>query len=988
MFRVAAVTGLLLAICIFPAGATTILVPSQQSTIQGGIYLANNGDTVLVSPGTYSEHITFLGKNIVVKSQDGPLSTIIQAANTNRPIVRFQSGEPCAATLEGFTVRNSHDSSAVLIANSGATLRGNIFTNNTTVRDGGAVNALNGDTLFVLNNIFRANASTGGYTGGALHVLGMPMIIRGNQFLNNTAVTGGAAWLGASSYAVIDHNLMVGNVSTLNQASVIFFSVLTGGGFYNNTVTQDTTRQTGTWSSALVVSHCENYDFNNNIIVNNVSSKGIFGYHSLDCQATYNDVWGNGTDYDSISPGIGSISVDPLFYGGNPYSHTLSFNSPCINAGDPASPLDQDGSIADMGAYYFGYNIGYLSGIVLDSLSSPLEGAEVTALNTIYRDTTDITGSYLIRGLVCDRTHNIEFTHGGYVDSTLADIAVNPNETTFIDPLQLRLFEYGWVTGVVEDIAQFPLAGVAITVEGTSILDTTDGSGQFMLDLLPSDQSYSLHIVRDGYIEKILPDIIVGRLDTVHLGIITLERDPSDWFIMGDINGDGDATPLADVVYGYNYLRGGTAPPVTVQCGSHNYFAAGDVDADCNFDQDDMWYLAWDLLGLQNTYSPCPDCPQPATDPVLDPSGTDPGAPDTVFFGYVDGSLVKANLYLGAMIPIFIKNDEAIGAAHIPFAADTSDFIYVGGGGTMSYPHIFDRWPNGGFLQEEPNQPLPGQVSASLLGWRSHATDVPCINTNGAYQMVGYFSAASRPNNDLVGDTVEVFAGHHSRIGGVAFSDSAGLHEWQPVVAPGKIQYVTGMPRISVSPSPMTIYAEANTITTSNFYITASGPSDLWYAIGPNPSWTSFDHMQKIVQASRTDTVVITFDTNGLPLGLNSGVITIGSNDSTNGYYTYVPVNLYVGAYPHGDCQYAVGDINGASGFNGVDVVYAVSYFKGGGAPPYLCECPTGSGNIWFVAGDVNASCNFNGVDVTYMVSYFKGGPGPHPCPDCPPVIR
>ena len=83
-------------------------------------------------------------------------------------------------------------------------------------------------------------------------------------------------------------------------------------------------------------------------------------------------------------------------------------------------------------------------------------------------------------------------------------------------------------------------------------------------------------------------------------------------------------------------------------------------------------------------------------------------------------------------------------------------------------------------------------------------------------------------------------------------------------------------------------------------------------------------------------------------------------------------------------CQYVVGDANGNNAFNGLDVVYSVSYFKGGPQPPYTCECTPG--HTWFVAGDVNASCNFNGLDVSYMVSYFKGGPAPHPCADCPPA--
>ncbi len=85
-----------------------------------------------------------------------------------------------------------------------------------------------------------------------------------------------------------------------------------------------------------------------------------------------------------------------------------------------------------------------------------------------------------------------------------------------------------------------------------------------------------------------------------------------------------------------------------------------------------------------------------------------------------------------------------------------------------------------------------------------------------------------------------------------------------------------------------------------------------------------------------------------------------------------------------GGCSYVIGDANGNGSFNGLDVVYSVTYFKGGPLPPYSCECTPG--NTWFVAGDVNNSCSFNGLDVSYMVTYFKGGPIPLACGDCPPV--
>ncbi len=87
-------------------------------------------------------------------------------------------------------------------------------------------------------------------------------------------------------------------------------------------------------------------------------------------------------------------------------------------------------------------------------------------------------------------------------------------------------------------------------------------------------------------------------------------------------------------------------------------------------------------------------------------------------------------------------------------------------------------------------------------------------------------------------------------------------------------------------------------------------------------------------------------------------------------------------------CDYTVGDVNGSNSYNGLDITYGVSYFKGTGPDP---QCPFGSCPIppcdaFFYCGDVNGSCNYNGLDITYGVAFFKGGAAPIPCPACPPV--
>lgn len=95
-----------------------------------------------------------------------------------------------------------------------------------------------------------------------------------------------------------------------------------------------------------------------------------------------------------------------------------------------------------------------------------------------------------------------------------------------------------------------------------------------------------------------------------------------------------------------------------------------------------------------------------------------------------------------------------------------------------------------------------------------------------------------------------------------------------------------------------------------------------------------------------------------------------------------------IGAYyflQAGYCEYVIGDVNGSSSYNGLDITYGVAYLKGGSPPLYECNCPPHG--VWFVSGDVNASCSYNGLDITYGVSYLKGIQTElFPCPDCPPV--
>ncbi|MDZ7391616.1 MAG: right-handed parallel beta-helix repeat-containing protein [candidate division KSB1 bacterium] len=99
----------------------------------------------------------------------------------------------------------------------------------------------------------------------------------------------------------------------------------------------------------------------NNIISHN-SESGMYRNtaHSLgNPMIQYNDYYGNTADFGfygtawTPQPGTGDLYLDPLLVGGSPVDYHLTPNSPCIDAGDPLSLLDPDGTRADIGALFY-----------------------------------------------------------------------------------------------------------------------------------------------------------------------------------------------------------------------------------------------------------------------------------------------------------------------------------------------------------------------------------------------------------------------------------------------------------------------------------------------------------------------------------------------------------------------------------------------------------------------------------------------------------
>jgi hypothetical protein len=110
-----------------------------------------------------------------------------------------------------------------------------------------------------------------------------------------------------------------------------------------------------------------------NTIIAFSQGQGVFFHNSRTSQFEYCDIFGNsGGNIANPShgpPGIGqivgtnangdscdqyfNIFLDPMFVDMAEGDYHLLAGSPCIDAGDPTLPHDPDGTIADIGAYYY-----------------------------------------------------------------------------------------------------------------------------------------------------------------------------------------------------------------------------------------------------------------------------------------------------------------------------------------------------------------------------------------------------------------------------------------------------------------------------------------------------------------------------------------------------------------------------------------------------------------------------------------------------------
>ena len=399
--RTTAVTCLAAGLVAASAGAETITVPTGDApTITIALNIAEDGDEIVVGPGTYFESLNLLGKEITLRSSDGPEVTTIDAFGQFDSAIHAVSGETLNTRIEGFTITGGNadgidDGDAfnderggglyvrfgsltvvdcVFIGNQAANVGGAVYVNNDEVPDAsihfeGCVfeqcEAVHGGGVYFFETVcsfvdcaFLENVATGG-SGGGLRFGGGAVTMLRCDFEGNIAAAAGGAFFHNSPMSV-DASSFTGNQAQDGGAfwaaapitmrdSIVNGNAVTGAGGGVYVASAGVLDMTNTTVSHNIGSHAI-WNNGSATIVSSILWANPDGDVGGDAVAVSYSVLAGGTDTN--------VDADPMFVdaaGDDGLTGTadddlrLAAGSPAIDAGDASAvigeyPLDWDGN--------------------------------------------------------------------------------------------------------------------------------------------------------------------------------------------------------------------------------------------------------------------------------------------------------------------------------------------------------------------------------------------------------------------------------------------------------------------------------------------------------------------------------------------------------------------------------------------------------------------------------------------------------------------
>jgi hypothetical protein len=450
------ILGLFLFSAMNVEAASIFNVPQDYPTIQAAIDAAQEGDTVLVAPGTYVDPI-YMDKGVMLESSDGPKVTIIDSKWNWKIVIPNYAFQLQQGRIQGFTLRTG-----VSILSSSLTIAGNIF-------DGT------------------------GFTGSDVIIddeCSSP-IIENNIFRNFRCDTGDKSIvrLGADSDSVspiVRNNLFFNN----NSCVAITFYAISGDGnpqFTNNTIA-------GCGTGINFYQYYNYYSGNilseNNVIVNcgNGCETNMFSGITW----RNNLVYGNNTNYAGIQDqtGInGNISAAPVFLDAANNDYHLYTGSPAIGSAGKdlvsLSSTDLDGNprvvngMLDMGPYetnpdrpYVIHNVTVSAGVggtvTPQGPNRVMEGSGISCTVTPHPGYQLV--SLLVDGVNVANPSVVPFTYG------LSDIQGDHSITAVFD----HYFNYFGVQAGNHLESRVTSRGTTLTTTDDISLDTNLGQDTYL----------------------------------------------------------------------------------------------------------------------------------------------------------------------------------------------------------------------------------------------------------------------------------------------------------------------------------------------------------------------------------------------------------------------------------------------------------------------------------------------------------------------------
>jgi len=321
-----------------------VRVPSQFPTIQDGIDHASEGGSVIVADGLYTgtgnRNIDFKGKAITVRNENGPAACIIDCQGSHEHFRRgfhFRNGENETSIVDGFTVINASGTSgavAVLCENSGPTIKNCRIIDN----PGGGIYCKSQSSPIITNCVLDGN----GYTEVVCVENSSPTIA--NCVISSRGYTGYCSIYCSESRPTITNCTIVANYDYAIQCVHDAHAVMKNCIIWGNVIRVD-----GESEAEITYSNVQGGWPG----VGNTSGDPCFAAsgHWQDKRQTPDEAW------DDVSVGVDYYLKSQ---GGRWDPNTATWvidatTSPCIDAGDPASPIGREpfpnGGIINMGAY-------------------------------------------------------------------------------------------------------------------------------------------------------------------------------------------------------------------------------------------------------------------------------------------------------------------------------------------------------------------------------------------------------------------------------------------------------------------------------------------------------------------------------------------------------------------------------------------------------------------------------------------------------------